>query len=110
MKKFFTELTEVLTTVALSSCFIYLLFKYIIGTPEDIKTIGSKVNNIEHATDTIKHQQIINNEAINGIRSNQIDLFQRVYDNNYLIRKNNDYLEEIQQTNRQILRSINSEK
>lgn len=110
MKKFFTNLMEILTTIALSSCLIFILFKYVIGTPEDIKTLGSKVNVIKETVDTIKNKQLINSEILDAIENTQFDLSQRIHNNNFLLKENSDQLEEIKRTNREILKSIKSEK
>lgn len=110
MKNFFTNLMEILSTIALSSGLIYILFKFVIGTPEEIKTLGSKVNTIKENVDTIKNKQMLDREILNGIENTQFDLSQRIHDNNFLLKENSDQLEEIKRTNREILKSLNSEK
>lgn len=101
---------EILSTIALSSGLIYILFKFVIGTPEDIKTLGSKVSVIKETVDTIKNKQLINSEILDGIENTQLDFSQRIYDNNLMLRENRDDLEEIKKTNKEILRAIRTEK
>jgi peptidoglycan hydrolase CwlO-like protein len=96
MKKFFTELLEILSTLVLSSFIIYSLFKYIIGTPADIKSMSTKVGTIEHIVDTISKKQNSISNDIYQIGNTQIDVSQRLYDNNYLIKENNEEIKQLQ--------------
>ena len=96
MKKFFTELTEVLSTVALSSCFIYLLFKYVIGTPDDIKSMGSNIKKIDTKVSNVMYRQDFIDSSLDEIETTQLDVSQRLYDNNYLIKENNEQLQQLQ--------------
>jgi len=96
MKKFFTELTEVLSTVALSSCFIYLLFKYVIGTPDDIKSMGSNIKKIDTKVSNVIYRQDFIDSSLDEIETTQLDVSQRLYDNNYLIKENNEQLQQLQ--------------
>jgi septal ring factor EnvC (AmiA/AmiB activator) len=95
MKKFFTELLEVLSAVALSSFIVYSVFTKIIGTPKDIKSIESNVVTTKNKVDTIFQKQDLTNRGINQIESTQIDISQRLYDNNYLIKENNQEIKEL---------------
>ena len=95
MKKFFTELLEILSAVALSSFIIYSVFTKIIGTPKDIKSIESNVVTTKNKVDTIFQKQDLTNRGINQIESTQIDISQRLYDNNYLIKENNQEIKEL---------------
>jgi septal ring factor EnvC (AmiA/AmiB activator) len=95
MKKFFTELLEVLSAVALSSFIVYSVFTKIMGTPQDIKSIESNVVTTKNKVDTIFQKQDLTNRGINQIESTQIDISQRLYDNNYLIKENNQEIKEL---------------
>lgn len=95
MKKFFIELLEVLSAVALSSFIVYSVFTKIIGTPKDIKSIESNVVTTKNKVDTIFQKQDLTNRGINQIESTQIDISQKLYDNNYLIKENNQQIKEL---------------
>ena len=95
MKKFFTELLEILSAVALSSFIVYSVFTKIIGTPKDIKSIESNVVTTKNKVDTIFQKQDLTNRGINQIESTQIDISQRLYDNNYLIKENTQEIKEL---------------
>lgn len=96
MKKFFTELLEILSAVALSSFIIYSVFTKIIGTPKDIKSIESNVATIKNKVDTVSQKQDLIIGGINQIENIQVDVSQRLYDNNYLIKQNSEQLEKIE--------------
>jgi peptidoglycan hydrolase CwlO-like protein len=103
MKKFFTELMEVVSAVALSSFIIYSVFTKIIGTPKDIKSIESnvattknKVDTVYQKVDTVSQKVDLMIGGINEIESTQVDVSQRLYDNNYLIKQNSEQLEKIE--------------
>jgi len=96
MKKFFTELMEVLSAVLLSSFIVYSVFTKIIGTPKDIKSIESNVVITKNKVDTVFEKQNSIVEGINKIDSTQIEVSQRLFDNNYLIKENNLQLEKLQ--------------
>lgn len=96
MKKFFTELMEVLSAVLLSSFIIYSVFTKIIGTPKDIKSIESNVTTIKNNVDTVSQKQDLIIGGINQIENTQIDVSQRLYDNNYLIKQNSEQLEKLE--------------
>jgi septal ring factor EnvC (AmiA/AmiB activator) len=96
MKKFFTELLEILSAVALSSFIVYSVFTKIIGTPQDIKSIESNVVTTKNKVDTISQKQNSIEGGINKIESTQIDISQRLFENNYLIKQNNEQLERIE--------------
>jgi septal ring factor EnvC (AmiA/AmiB activator) len=96
MKKFFTELMEVLSAVLLSSFIVYSVFTKIIGTPKDIKSIESNVVITKNKVDTISQKQNSIEGGINKIESTQIDISQRLFENNYLIKQNNEQLERIE--------------
>lgn len=95
MKKFFTELMEYLSAVILSSFVIYSVFTKIIGTPKDIKAIESNVVTIKSNVDTVLQKQDLIIEGFNRIGTTQTDIYQRLYDNNYLIRQNTEQLEKL---------------
>jgi len=96
MKKFFTELMEVLSAVLLSSFIVYSVFTKIIGTPKDIKSIESNVVNTKNKVDTIFEKQNSIVEGINKIDSTQVDVSQRLYENNYLLKENNQELQKLE--------------
>ena len=96
MKKFFTELMEVLSAVLLSSFIVYSVFTKIIGTPKDIKSIESNVVITKNKVDTIFEKQNSIVEGINKIDSTQVDVSQRLFDNNYLIKQNSLQLERLE--------------
>lgn len=96
MKKFFTELLEILSAVALSSFIVYSVFTKIMGTPQDIKSIESNVVTTKNKVDTISQKQNSIEGGINKIESTQIDISQRLFENNYLIKQNNEQLERIE--------------
>ena len=96
MKKFFTELMEVLSAVLLSSFIIYSVFTKIIGTPKDIKSIESNVTTIKSKVDTVSQKQDLIIGGINQIRNTQVDVSQRLYDNNYLIKQNSDDIKHLE--------------
>ena len=96
MKKFFTELMEILSAVILSSFIVYSVFTKIIGTPKDIKSIESNVVITKNKVDTVFEKQNSIVEGINKIDSTQIEVSQRLFDNNYLIKENNLQLEKLQ--------------
>lgn len=54
MKNFFIRITELFTTVSLSSFLIYFLFKFIIGSPEDLKQVHTDLKSVTKSMDTIK--------------------------------------------------------
>jgi hypothetical protein len=96
MKKFFTELMEVLSAVLLSSFIVYSVFTKIIGTPKDIKSIESNVVTTKNKVDTVFEKQNLIRDGINKIDSTQIEMSQRLFDNNYLIKQNNEKLDNLQ--------------
>jgi hypothetical protein len=95
MKRFFTELMEVLSAVLLSSFIIYSVFTKIIGTPKDIKSIELNVTTTKDKVDTVLITQDSINNRINQIENLQIDFSQRLFENNYLIKQNNEQLEKL---------------
>jgi len=103
MKKFFTELMEVLSAVILSSFIVYSVFTKIIGTPKDIKSIESNVAITKDKVDTVLIKQDSISNGINQIENTQADVSQRLYENNYLIKQNNDQLEKLEK----VMKSIN---
>jgi hypothetical protein len=96
MKRFFTELLEVLSAVILSSFIIYSVFIKIIGTPKDIKSIESNTVITKNKVDTVLIKQDLMDSGINEIQNTQMDVSQRLYDNNYLIKQNSEELERLQ--------------
>jgi septal ring factor EnvC (AmiA/AmiB activator) len=96
MKKFFTELLEILSAVALSSFIVYSVFTKIIGTPQDIKSIESNVVITKNKVDTISQKQGLIEDRLNKIENTQIDVSQRLYENNYLLKQNNEQLDKIE--------------
>jgi len=96
MKKFFTELLEILSAVALSSFIVYSVFIKIIGTPQDIKSIESNVVITKNKVDTISQKQSLIEDRINKIENTQVDVSQRLYENNYLLKQNNEQLDKIE--------------
>jgi hypothetical protein len=96
MKKFFTELMEVLSAVLLSSFIVYSVFTKIIGTPKDIKSIESNVVITKNKVDTIFEKQNSIVEGINKIDSTQVDVSQRLYENNYLLKQNSQELQKLE--------------
>jgi septal ring factor EnvC (AmiA/AmiB activator) len=96
MKKFFTELLEILSAVALSSFIVYSVFIKIIGTPQDIKSIESNVVITKNKVDTISQKQGLIEDRLNKIENTQIDVSQRLYENNYLLKQNNEQLDKIE--------------
>jgi septal ring factor EnvC (AmiA/AmiB activator) len=96
MKKFFTELLEILSAVALSSFIVYSVFIKIIGTPQDIKSIESNVVITKNKVDTIFQKQSSIEDRIGKIESTQVDISQRLYENNYLLKQNNEQLDKIE--------------
>lgn len=96
MKKFFTELMEVLTAVSLSSYIIYLFFTKIIGTPKDIKSIESNVIITKNKVDTVSQKEDLIIGKINEIENKDIDISQRLYENNYLIKQNSEQLDKVE--------------
>jgi hypothetical protein len=96
MKKFFTELMEVLSAVLLSSFIVYSVFTKIIGTPKDIKSIESNVVITKNKVDTIFEKQNSIVEGINKIDSTQVDVSQRLYENNYLLKENSQELQKLE--------------
>ena len=96
MKKFFTELLEILSAVALSSFIVYSVFIKIIGTPQDIKSIESNVVITKNKVDTIFQKQSSIEDRVGMIESTQVDVSQRLYENNYLLKQNNEQLDKIE--------------
>ena len=96
MKKFFTELMEILSAVILSSFIVYSVFTKIIGTPKDIKSIESNVVITKNKVDTVYEKQNSMGDGINKIENTQIDVYQRLYENNHLIKENNEKLDKLQ--------------
>jgi septal ring factor EnvC (AmiA/AmiB activator) len=96
MKKFFTELMEILSAVILSSFIVYSVFTKIIGTPKDIKSIESNVVITKNKVDTISQKQNSIEEGINKIDSTQVDVSQRLYENNYLLKENSQELQKLE--------------
>jgi hypothetical protein len=96
MKKFFTELMEVLSAVLLSSFIVYSVFTKIIGTPKDIKSIESNVVITKNKVDTVFEKQNSIVEGINKIDSTQVDVSQRLYENNYLLKQNSQELQKLE--------------
>jgi len=96
MKKFFTELLEILSAVALSSFIVYSVFIKIIGTPQDIKSIESNVVITKNKVDTISQKQGLIEDRLNKIENTQVDVSQRLYENNYLLKQNNEQLDKIE--------------
>lgn len=95
MKRFFTELMEVLSAVLLSSFIIYSVFTKIIGTPKDIKSIESNVTTTKDKVDTVLIKQDSISNGIIQIENTQVDVSQRLFENNYLIKQNNEQLEKL---------------
>ena len=102
MKKFFTELMEVLSAVILSSFIVYSVFTKIIGTPKDIKSIESNVVITKNKVDTVYEKQNSMGDGINKIENTQIEVSQRLYENNYLLKQNSQELQKLEK----IMKSI----
>jgi septal ring factor EnvC (AmiA/AmiB activator) len=102
MKKFFTELLEILSAVALSSFIVYSVFTKIMGTPQDIKSIESNVVTTKNKVDTIFEKQNLTNNGISQIENTQIDISQRLFENSYLIKQNNEQLDKIEKLIKEI--------
>ena len=96
MKKFFTELLEILSAVALSSFIVYSVFTKIIGTPQDIKSIESNVVITKNKVDTISQKQGLIEDRLNKIENTQVDVSQRLYENNYLLKQNSQELQKLE--------------
>ena len=96
MKKFFTELMEVLSAVLLSSFIVYSVFTKIIGTPKDIKSIESNVVTTKNKVDTIFEKQNLIGDGINKIEITQVDASQKLYENNDLLKQNNEKLDRLE--------------
>ncbi len=96
MKKFFTELMEILSAVILSSFIVYSVFTKIIGTPKDIKSIESNVAITKNKVDTVYEKQNSMGDGINKIENTQMEVSQRLFENNYLIKENSEKLEKLQ--------------
>ena len=96
MKKFFTELMEVLSAVLLSSFIVYSVFTKIIGTPKDIKSIESNVVITKNKVDTIFEKQNLIGDGINKIEITQVDASQKLYENNDLLKQNNEKLDRLE--------------
>jgi peptidoglycan hydrolase CwlO-like protein len=103
MKKFFTELMEVLSAVLLSSFIVYSVFTKIIGTPKDIKSIESNTTITKNKVDTISAKQELIIGGINQIGNTQVDVSQRLFENNYLIKQNNDDIKHLEK----LIKNIN---
>ena len=95
MKKFFTELMEVLSAVLLSSFIVYSVFVKILGTPKDIKSIESNSAITKSKVDTVLIRQALIDSGINEIENTQVDVSKKLYENNYLIKQNNEELEKL---------------
>lgn len=96
MKKFFTELLEILSAVALSSFIVYSVFTKIMGTPQDIKSIESNVVTTKNKVDTIFEKQNLIGNGVNKIENTQLEVSQRLFENNYLIKQNSEQLDKVE--------------
>lgn len=96
MKNFFIRITELFTTVSLAGVLIYFLFKFIIGSPEDLKKAHTQLNNINTSIDTIKSSfdtlKIANTfmlERMMAIEERQVDHTQKLDETEKITKKNN---------------------
>ena len=99
MKNFFIRITELFTTVSLAGVLIYFLFKFIIGSPEDLKRAHTQLNNLNTSIDTIKSSfdtlKMTNTfmlERMMVIEERQVDHTQKLDETEKEVKKSNSEL------------------
>jgi hypothetical protein len=104
MKNFFIRITELFTTVSLAGVLIYFLFKFIIGSPEDLKKAHTQLNNLNTSIDTIKSSfdtlKIANTfmlERMMAIEERQVDHTQKLDETEKITKKNNSELVQLRE-------------
>jgi hypothetical protein len=104
MKNFFIRITELFTTVSLAGVLIYFLFKFIIGSPEDLKNAHTQLNNLNTSIDTIKSSfdtlKIANTfmlERMMAIEERQVDHTQKLDETEKITKKNNSELVQLRE-------------
>jgi hypothetical protein len=104
MKNFFIRITELFTTVSLAGVLIYFLFKFIIGSPEDLKNAHTQLNNLNTSIDTIKSSfdtlKTTNTfmlERMMAIEERQVDHTQKLDETEKITKKNNSELVQLRE-------------
>jgi hypothetical protein len=104
MKNFFVRITELFTTVSLAGILIYFLFKFIIGSPEDLKevSVGLKgvnksIDTLIGSLDTINSRNSFIMERMLVIEERQVDHSYKLNETEKLVKKNNFELIKLRQ-------------
>lgn len=104
MKNFFIRVTELFTTVSLAGVLIFFLFKFIIGSPEDLQQVHKDLRNVSTSIDTIKSSfdtlKMTNTfmlERMMVIEQRQVDHSVKLDETEKLMKKSNSELVKLRQ-------------
>jgi hypothetical protein len=99
MKNFFIRITEIFTTVSLASILIYFLFKFVIGSPEDLKQVHTdlretivSIDTVKSSLDTLKMTNSFMLERMMVIEERQVDNTLKLDETEKIVKKSNSEL------------------
>ena len=96
MKNFFIRITELFTTVSLAGVLIYFLFKFVIGSPEDLKQVHTdlrttiySIDTVKSSLDTLKTTNAFVLQRMMVIEERQVDHTLKLDETENVVKKNN---------------------
>ena len=99
MKNFFIRITELFTTVSLAGVLIYFLFKFVIGSPEDLKQVHTdlrttiySIDTVKSSLDTLKTTNAFVLQRMMVIEERQVDHTLKLDETENVLKKNNSEL------------------
>ena len=99
MKNFFIRITELFTTVSLAGVLIYFLFKFVIGSPEDLKQVHTdlrttiySIDTVKSSLDTLKTTNAFVLQRMMVIEERQVDHTLKLDETENVVKKNNSEL------------------
>lgn len=99
MKNFFIRITELFTTVSLAGVLIYFLFKFVIGSPEDLKQVHTdlrttiySIDTVKSSLDTLKTTNAFVLQRMMAIEERQVDHTLKLDETENVVKKNNSEL------------------
>lgn len=72
MKKFVGQVAELFTVLILAGALMYYIFRVVIGTPDQIKSIDKNVKQIAHSVDTVKTEQLFIIQRLQSLEERQL--------------------------------------
>ena len=104
MKNFFIRITELFTTVSLAGVLIYFLFKFVIGSPEDLKQVHtdlrttiSSIDTVKSSLDTLKTTNAFMLQRMMVIEERQVDNILKLDETEKIVKESNFELVKLRQ-------------